>query len=130
MATTAVVASQPGQPRRTSGRRAGYAMITTTAAAAAGARRSRANHTPTNTTTAAARVSSTRVPCASPGPGAGACAGASLMSEVPEALADHDDADHEQQHRHHRRVVLHEPGSQRLERPRHPLGRDEERDHG
>ena len=33
---TAVVASQLGQPRRSSGRRTGWAMITTTAATAAG----------------------------------------------------------------------------------------------
>ena len=39
-------------------------------------------------------------------------------SEAPDALADHDDADHEQQHRHDRRVVLHEPAAQGLERRR------------
>ena len=49
--------------------------------------------------------------------------------EACDPLADQHDADHEQQHGHDGRVVVHEPRAQRLERSRHPLRRDEVGDH-
>src|SRR5262245_39305473 len=109
---TIVVAAHFGQPRRSSGYRTGCAMITTTAATATGARISRPSQMPAKATTAAATVRSTRVPCASPARPAPAPVGASVvagpvMSEAPDPLADHGDADHEEEHRHDRRVVVH-----------------------
>lgn len=74
--TTAVVASQCGQPRRSSGWRMGWTMITSTAASARGATISRANHSAASTATTAISVSMLRVL----GDG---CAGAPLASTKP-----------------------------------------------